>query len=292
MTFAPLISVQELPERLNDPDWVVFDCRFSLVDTGAGERLYREGHIPGAHYAHLDRDLSSAVGGSTGRHPLPDPDVFVRKLGAWGVDRATRVVVYDDAGGAFAGRMWWLLRWLGHEKAALLDGGVKQWLKAGGVLSANIPQSVRKTFIADADRTRWLDTGEVGQGLSDGRILLIDARTADRFQGKQEPIDTVAGHVPGAVCRPLQLNLADDGRFLPAETLRRQFLQRLSGFKPEQAVHMCGSGVTACHNLLAMEAAGLVGSRLYAGSWSEWIRDPARPVATGPESPPSKAGDR
>ncbi|MEN8261519.1 MAG: sulfurtransferase [Pseudomonadota bacterium] len=283
MNFDTLISAQDLTVHLNDLNWVVFDCRFSLADTGSGGRLYREGHIPGARYAHLDRDLSSAVTDSTGRHPLPDPEVLARKLGGWGVNRDTQVVVYDDAGGAFAGRMWWLLRWLGHDKAAVLDGGIKQWLKAGGVLSADIPQPVATTFIADIDRALWLDATQVRQGQSDGRILLIDARAAGRFRGEHEPIDSVAGHVPGAVNRPLQLNLADDGCFLPVEELHRQFLQRLGAFEPEKVVHMCGSGVTACHNVLAMEAAGLAGSKLYAGSWSEWIRDPARPVATGPE---------
>ncbi len=282
-TFTTNVSTQNLAKHLQETGWTVFDCRFSLADPPAGERTYGQGHIPGARYAHLDRDLSSPITETSGRHPLPEPEVLARKLGTWGVDNATQVVVYDDAGGAFAARLWWLLRWLGHKSVAVLDGGITQWMREGRPLDTAVPHHQPKTFVPRRRADRWLTVGQVQAGLTDSSILLLDVRAEERFRGEQEPIDPVAGHVPGAVNRPFSNNLSEDGRFLPSQDLRRQFQQRLGRYRPEQLVHMCGSGVNACQSLLAMEIAGLTGSRLYAGSWSEWIRDPGRPVATGTE---------
>jgi thiosulfate/3-mercaptopyruvate sulfurtransferase len=279
--FTTLISSDRLAQSLADPDWVVIDCRFVLAEPAAGERAYRQGHIPGARYAHLERDLSAQVSTASGRHPLPDREGLAAKLGAWGVTPASQVVVYDDANGAMAARLWWLLRWLGHEAAALLDGGWGQWVKEGRPVSTDAAPSCRTAFSARQALVKRLSTAEVQGAMLRRTIYLLDARAPERFRGEIEPIDAVAGHVPGAVNRPLQCNLGADGRFLPAAELRRQFLKQLGDVAPVQVVHMCGSGVTACHNLLAMEHAGLYGSRLYAGSWSEWIRDPGRPVARG-----------
>lgn len=282
MTFSTLITAEELAAHLHDPAWVTVDCRFALADPVAGERAYRQGHIPAAHYAHLDRDLSAPVTAGSGRHPLPERQALLDKLDAWGATRDSQVVAYDDAGGVFAARLWWLLRWLGHARAAVLDGGWGQWLKEGRAVTSETAPRKQTVFQAGPSLTAWVTAAELQTALARKTIQLLDARSPERFRGEVEPIDPVAGHVPGAVNYPFQNNLAADGRFLAPEQLRRQFLQQLGRFRPEQAVHMCGSGVTACHNLLAMEVAGLNGSRLYAGSWSEWIRDPQRPVAMGP----------
>ena len=283
MTHATLISTEALAASLDDPRWVVIDCRFSLADPAAGERAYREGHLPGARYAHLERDLSAPITSASGRHPLPARETLAAKLGAWGVAAGSQVVVYDDAGGAFAARLWWLLRWLGHGAVAVLDGGLSRWQGEGRPLSAASPRITSAVFTPRAPLGEVMDAASLQAALAAGDVVLLDARAAERFRGEVEPIDPVAGHVPGARNRPLQHNLDERGGFLPASELQRQFLALLGGARPRQVVHMCGSGVTACHNLLAMEHAGLHGARLYAGSWSEWIRDPARPVARGAE---------
>lgn len=280
MTYHTLISARELANNINTPDWVVFDCRFSLADAAAGSKAYRQGHIPGARYADLNQHLSAPVKSYTGRHPLPDFSALAKQLGIWGVGNRSQVVVYDDAGGAFAGRMWWLLRCLGHQQVALLDGGLNQWRKQQLPLTTALPNIVPSQFRSYPERNQWLTAAEVENGLANRSITLIDARTPERFQGLQEPIDPVAGHVPKALNRPFQANLEPDGLFLPPAQLKSQFQALTGNRNPEQVVHMCGSGVTACHNLLAMEVAGLRGSRLYAGSWSEWIVDKNRAVAT------------
>jgi thiosulfate/3-mercaptopyruvate sulfurtransferase len=281
MSYTTLISADALKAQLGRPDWVVIDCRFSLADTELGARNYRQGHLPNARYAHLDKDLSSAVTSQKGRHPLPDFRTLAQKLGKWGVGNQTQVVVYDDAGGAFAGRLWWLLRYLGHDKAAVLDGGIKLWREKGYPITTSLPAvkpAVFRPYLQDSFR---LTAEQVQNRLAARSICLVDARTPERYRGEAEPIDPVAGHVKGALNRPFQANLAASGEFLPAEQLRDQFLALIGKRAPEQVVHMCGSGVTACHNLLAMEHAGLKGSKLYAGSWSEWIRNKNRPVSTG-----------
>jgi thiosulfate/3-mercaptopyruvate sulfurtransferase len=276
-----LIQPQELQAHLTDARWRVFDCRFDLTNPAAGRAAYRAGHIPGAIYAHLDEDLSSPVGPTTGRHPLPDPRAFAERLGAWGVSNDSQVVAYDAANGAYAARLWWLLRWLGHHAVAVLDGGLAAWQRAGLPLDSRTPEPARARFIPHVRDAASLTTDAVADALADGEIALIDARGADRFAGRNETLDPIAGHVPGARNHPLARNLDADNRFLPAAELHRRWLETLGGAPSAQAVCMCGSGVTACHALLSLEIAGLSGARLYPGSWSEWIRDPSRPAATG-----------
>jgi thiosulfate/3-mercaptopyruvate sulfurtransferase len=281
MTYTTLVPTDILNQQLNNPNWIIIDCRFSLADTEAGARAYRHGHIPNARYAHLDKDLSSQITDFTGRHPLPNFSLLAKKLGAWGVTNNSQVIAYDDAGGAFAGRLWWLLRCMGHDKVAVLNGGIKQWQKQGLPITTTLPAIKPATFRAYRDDSAWLNAIQVQNGTARKSICLIDARTPERYRGEQEPIDPVAGHIPGALNRAFQLNLDSNGLFLAPEQLHKQFKQLIGTTAPEQVVHYCGSGVTACHNLLAMEHAGLTGSRLYAGSWSEWIRNKNRTVAKG-----------
>ncbi|ROR34152.1 sulfurtransferase [Inmirania thermothiophila] len=272
----PLTDAATLAARLGDPGWVVVDCRFRLDAPEAGEAAWREGHIPGAVYAHLERDLSGPVTAASGRHPLPAPGPLMARLGAWGIGPGTTVVAYDDAGGAFAARLWWLLRWLGHRRVAVLDGGLAAWLAAGGGLARD-RGAVRPCRFEG--RPGGMPTVDA-EAVRAGGWCLVDARAPERYRGEEEPIDPVAGHIPGAVNLPFTGNLDRAGRFLPPAALARRFAAL--GAAPQRVVHYCGSGVTACHNLLAMELAGLAGARLYPGSWSEWIRDPARAVARGP----------
>ena len=282
MSYATLIEPETLHAHLGDPDWVVVDCRFDLSDPEAGRRAYREGHIPGARYAHLNEDLSGPVTPVSGRHPLPDPHRLAERLGHWGIGEDSQVVVYDDMGGAIAARLWWLLGWLGHRACAVLNGGLPAWRTKGLPLSVDVPAPHEGTYrVLHEDALAWVDAGYVLANIVSRYSLLIDARAASRFRGEAEPIDPVAGHVPGAVNLPLEGNLDERQRFRDPDSLKTQFAAVLGDRPPSCAVHMCGSGVTACHNLLAMEIAHLPGSRLYAGSWSEWIRDPTRPVATG-----------
>ncbi|MDX9768540.1 MAG: sulfurtransferase [Ectothiorhodospiraceae bacterium] len=276
-----LIDCDTLAAHLDDPGWRVLDCRFSLAVPGAGEAAYAEGHVPGAVFAHLERDLAGPITPQSGRHPLPDPGAFTTRLGAWGIDNDTQVVVYDDASGAFASRTWWMLsHWFGHRRVALLDGGIEAWIAQGRPLSTTVPKPARCSYTPHITRAAWTTADEVRTALDAGGIRLIDARAPDRFRGENEPIDPVSGHVPGALNRPFQFNLDENGHFLPAHMLRAEFEELLAGRSAASAVHMCGSGVTACLNLLAMEVAGLDGGRLYAGSWSDWIRDASRPVTT------------
>ncbi len=276
MSWNTLITAAELQVAIEQSDLVILDCRFNLMDTAAGEQAYAAGHIPGAHYLHLDNDLSSPITETTGRHPLPNLEQLADKLGSLGINATTQVVAYDDCGGAMASRCWWLLRYLGYEKVALLDGGINAWLQNSETLETTVPNTRTVTFKADVDSHQNLAVDQILVAQDDGAVL-VDARSAERFRGEQEPIDPVAGHIPGALNRPMTDNLVD-GFFKPAAQLRDEWLAVLGDQQLDQVVHMCGSGVTACHNLLAMEIAGLQGSRLYAGSWSEWIRDPARPV--------------
>ncbi len=281
MTYTTLVSAATLQQNLDNPNWVIVDCRFSLADAEAGAYAYRHGHIPNARYAHLDKDLSSAITDYTGRHPLPDFTLLAKKLGAWGISNNSQVFAYDDAGGAFAGRLWWLLRCLGHEHVAVLDGGIKYWQKLELPVTTTLPAIKPTAFRSYLNTACWLNALQVQNGLAQRSICLIDARTPKRYRGEQEPVDPVPGHIPHALNRVFHLNLDNSGLFLSAGQLRDQFSQLIGDTSPEQVVHSCGSGVTACHNLLAMEHAGLTGSKLYAGSWSEWIRDKNRPVAVG-----------
>ncbi|NOT13955.1 MAG: sulfurtransferase [Methylococcaceae bacterium] len=278
MAYTTLIAADTLNRYLNDPEWIIVDCRFSLSNTENGAKAYRLGHIPNARYAHLDKDLSSQITTLTGRHPLPNFTALATKLGTWGINNS-QVILYDDAGGAIAGRLWWLLRCLGHEKAAVLDGGIPYWQHSGYATTTSLPKVNPVVFRPYPASRNWLNALEVQNNLAKKTICLVDARTEERFRGEVEPIDPIAGHIPGAKNRPFQSNLGRDGLFLSIAELGQQFTALLGKTKPEQVVHMCGSGVTACHNLLAMEHAGLKGSKLYAGSWSEWIRDKNRAIS-------------
>ncbi len=281
MTFTTLIQPADLMGHLDDPRYLVVDCRFDLADPAAGETAWREGHVPGAAYLHLERDLSGPVSAATGRHPLPDPASFAATLGRLGVTPATQVVAYDAGPGFFPARLWWMLRWIGHDAAAVLDGGLAAWTSAGGRVDRSVRQRGAVTFEPRLRGGLALSAAALHQALAAGSLALLDARAAERFAGRVEPIDPVAGHVPGALNHPCSTNVGPDGRFLPPEELARRYAATLEGHGGLPIACMCGSGVTACHNLLALEVAGIAGARLYPGSWSEWIRDPSRPVARG-----------
>ena len=278
MIATTLVSSARLADRLEDPLWRVFDCRHLLNDPAAGRAAYARSHLPGAFFLHLDEDLSGPTNGRNGRHPLPDPLLLAGKLGSAGVSAETQVVAYDDSGGMFAARLWWLLRWLGHTRVAVLDGGIDQWIGEGRAVSTDVPTSTPAILKVDL-RDGVVSSDDVLAGLEAQCFRVIDARSPDRFRGENETLDAVGGHIPGAINRFFRDNLDAGGHFRPAIDLRREFLALLAGIDPAQVVMSCGSGVTACHNLLAMEIAGLPGARLYVGSWSEWCSDPTRPVA-------------
>ena len=278
MSYTTLVDVATLRAHLDDPSWVVVDVRHQLADPGYGQRAYAEAHVPGAVFLHCDRDLSGGMTGLNGRHPLPDPQQLAARLGSIGIGAQTQVVVYDDAQGMIAGRLWWLLRWLGHDRVALLDGGLQAWLAAGGAVTAVEPTVQSARFVAHP-RAQTVDADWIMAQLESPHLHLVDARGPDRFRGENETIDPVGGHIPGAVNRFFKDNLLADGCFKPAAVLRAEWLAILAGAEPDQVIHHCGSGVSACLNMVAMEIAGLSGSRLYPGSWSEWCADPGRPVA-------------
>lgn len=281
MHWETLIDAASLRNTLGDPLLVVVDCRFDLADTGRGERAWRDGHIPGAHYAHLDRDLSDLGRRGRGRHPLPDASAFCASLARWGVTPAHQVVAYDDSGGMVAARLWWMLRLLGHRAVAVLDGGIAAWQAAGGELSQAARTAGSGRYEGTFDPQMIVSTQELEAQLARKDGLLLDARAGERFRGEVEPLDPRAGHIPGARNHPFLQNLEADGRFRPRQVLAAQFHAVLGDRSPTEVVHMCGSGVSACHNLLAMDHAGLTGSRVYAGSWSEWVSVPERAVAIG-----------
>lgn len=279
MTFTTIIDPAQLAEHIGDPQWIIFDCRFTLTDTEAGRRAYNEGHIPGARYAHLNEDLSAPITPTTGRHPLPNPEILARKLGSWGVDATKQVVVYDATFGAMASRLWWLLRWLGHHNVALLNGGFPRWLREGFPSTAVAPTMQATVFSPRLNAELCVDADEVERIRVESNYRLLDARAEERFSGTVEPLDKVAGHIPGAVNLPWEDNLDYGGNFQAPEVLRESYANTLADVAPEHVIHMCGSGVTACHNIIAMEHAGLHGAKLYAGSWSEWITNPSRAIA-------------
>ncbi|MBB1519374.1 sulfurtransferase [Aquipseudomonas guryensis] len=283
MPLAQLLTAAALHDRLNTPGLVILDCRFALDDPSYGARSYGEGHIPGAQFADLERDLSGPIlKGVTGRHPLPDAQQLQDQLRAWGISQDSDVVLYDDGPGAFAARAWWLLAWLGkREGVYLLDGGLKAWKDAGLPLDSNVPSLPRGNFSGQPDNRLLLDAPQLQQRLGNSELTLLDARALPRFRGEVEPLDPVAGHIPGAQCAVFTDNLGSDGRFLPAAQLQQRFAALLGDKPVESLVAYCGSGVTACHNLFAMSLAGYPLAPLYAGSWSEWITDPTRPVAIG-----------
>jgi thiosulfate/3-mercaptopyruvate sulfurtransferase len=277
-----VISTPELARHLGDPGWIIFDCRHDLNDHQRGARLYAEAHVPGSFFAPVESALSGAKSGTNGRHPLPNPDAFAAFLNQHGVTPETQVVAYDDVGGQYAARLWWLARWIGHGRVSVLDGGLPAWLAGGFPTTSEIPvPRGRGTIVARPDPSRVLDTAGVEAGLQAHRLLVLDARAPERFRGEVEPIDRVAGRIPTAQNRFFKANLHPDLTLRPAAELRREFEALLGGRKVADVVHQCGSGVTACVNLLAMEHAGLSGSKLYPGSWSEWISDPSRPIQRG-----------
>jgi thiosulfate/3-mercaptopyruvate sulfurtransferase len=276
-----LVNTETLANRLADPLVVIADCRFDLTDEAAGRRAYQAGHIPGAVYVDLARDLSGPKSGRNGRHPQPDLAGLVESFGRLGIDSSVQVVAYDQDSGMYASRLWWLLRYMGHEAVAVLDGGFARWQTERRPTRTGDEAPTPRTFTG-APRTGWLvDVDEVERAVAAGDSLLLDARAPERYRGDQESIDKAAGHIPGAANHFFKTNLTDAGTFLPPEDLRAGFEKSTGGTPPERLICYCGSGVTACHNLLALEHAGLPGSRLYIGSWSEWSSDPARPVETG-----------
>lgn len=281
MSTTPLLSPQALAERLPEGGVRVVDLRHDLMRPGAGRAAWAAGHIPGALHLDLDTELSGPKTGRNGRHPLPEPLEFAQVLGAAGIGDDCHVVVYDDAGGAFAARLWWMLRWLGHDAVSVLDGGWQAWIAAGLPVSTDTPSPIATVFTPRAPRPWTVDADTLAAGLADASLMVVDARAPERFRGEVEPIDPVAGHIPGARNRFMRSNLDASGRFKPAATLRAELEALLGGRPAGQLVCQCGSGVTACHNLLALAHAGIEGARLYPGSWSEWCSDPARPVATG-----------
>lgn len=281
--FDKLIGVQALAAQLDNPGWRVFDCRHDLQNPEYGKQAYALGHIPGARFLHLDRDLSGPPTGRNGRHPLPDVDTFAALMSACGVGTDTQVVAYDNEAGVFAARLWWMLRWLGHDKVAVLDGGLAGWRRAKLPLETEVRKVPAARFEPQpCDQT--VDSATVLAQLHTPQTLILDARSEERFAGQNETLDPVGGHIPGAKNRFYFDNLDDAGCFFkPAHELRAEFDALLQGRDPKNVVQQCGSGVTACHNLLAMELAGLCGSKLYVGSWSEWCSDASRPMATGPQ---------
>ncbi len=280
MTLPNLISAAALAAALPDPQLRVIDCRADLGDPGWGQRQYAAGHIPGAVFASLNAHLAGPITADSGRHPLPSPSAFAATLSAWGLTPGTRVVAYDQGPGPYAARLWWLLRAAGHADVQVLDGGWAAWTGGAHPVHPGAEAPPPATSVVPRAFGGWVSTAQLVTALAMDAPLLVDARGADRFAGQNETIDPVAGHVPGALNHPFAGNLGPDGRFLAPAALRERWLALLGGRSPETLVSMCGSGVTACHNLLALETAGLGGGRLYPGSWSEWIRDPHRARAT------------
>lgn len=280
--FTTLVGGKDLLVHIHDPAWRVFDCRHDLSNPLHGRNAYARGHVPGAHFLHLDEDLSGPKNGSNGRHPMPAPHWLAPRLAASGLNQDDQAVVYDDSGGTFAVRLWWMLRWLGHERVAVLDGGIAAWRRAGGTLTTEAPHAAHGNFTPRPRSDFLVDAGSVESKLGHAGTLIVDARAPERYSGENETLDPVGGHIPGAVNRFYMDNLDDLQCFRPPVELRAEFAALIGQREPGEVVHSCGSGVTACHNILAMEVAGLTGSRLYGGSWSEWCADPSRPVATGP----------
>lgn len=276
MAYTTVVDVEQLAAHRDDPRWVLLDCRFELTRPEAGEAAFATAHLPGAQYAHLDRDLAAAATPASGRHPLPSPEVFQARARDWGVRADSQIVCYEQTTGMFAARAWWLFRWLGHQRVAVLDGGLAAWTAAGYALSRQIMYRPTGDFVARPQADHFVEVDGIGAS-----GCLVDARSADRYSGENAAMDPVAGHIPGALNHHYARNVGPDGRLLSPETLRATWLATLGATPPSELVAMCGSGVSACLNLLALEVAGLPGGKLYPGSWSEWIKDPTRAVARG-----------
>jgi len=279
--FTTLITTAALAQHLDDPAYVIVDCRFKLDDVAWGEREYASAHIPRASYAHLDRDLSGRKTGTNGRHPLPDPTTLARTFGSLGIRDGVQVVAYDQDNGMFASRLWWLLRWLGHDASAVLDGGFAKWTAEDRPIRGGAERAAPAAFAGAPRSDMIVDAARVAEISRDRTAALVDARAPQRFRGDVEPLDRVAGHIPGARNYFFQQSVDERHTFRTPEQLREQLRSALGGAAPHDVVCYCGSGVTACHNLLALEHAGLHGARLYPGSWSEWCSDEARPIERG-----------
>ncbi|MEW6502968.1 MAG: sulfurtransferase [Chloroflexota bacterium] len=280
-SYTTLIEVEDLLSHLDDPQWTIVDCRFDLTNPNWGFEDYQLGHIPGSVYAHLDHDLSAPPSPETGRHPLPSPSEFSITLERLGVSNNSQVVALDTSGGSFAARLWWMLKWLGHNSVAVLNGGWNAWKSAGFFIAQGIENKPRGKFVPNPQIGKFITTPEMVELIRNPAFKVIDARAPERYRGEIEPLDPVAGHIPGSINRFHEKNLARAGRLKPPEILRKEFEEILAGTPPSQVIVYCGSGVTSCHHLLAMEYAGIQGAKLYAGSWSEWIRDPDRPIELG-----------
>jgi thiosulfate/3-mercaptopyruvate sulfurtransferase len=281
MPFRTLIDTAALAQHLGDPQFAIVDCRFALEDGGAGERAYRAAHIPGAVYAHLARDLSGAVTGQNGRHPLPSSEQFARTLSQFGVDREVQVVAYGQQSDMFPTRLWWMLRWLGHDAVAVLDGGFDRWIAEGRPVRSGEETRAGRKFVPALRPEMIADVGEVARRAGRKDYVLLDARAPERYRGDIEPIDTAAGHIPGAANFHYKENLDAAGAFLDTNALQRGVAAAAGAVSGDHIICYCGSGVSACHNLLALERAGVKGAKLYPGSWSEWSSDPSRAVEKG-----------
>jgi thiosulfate/3-mercaptopyruvate sulfurtransferase len=284
MRYTTMIDTEQLASSLADPALAIVDCRFDLKDTAAGERAYEVAHVPGAVYAHVDRDLSGQKSGTNGRHPLPESREFIETAGRLGIDATTQVVVYDQDTGGFASRLWWMLRWMGHDAVALLDGGFAKWMAEGRPTRPGVEVRGHRRLVPHLRPEMVVTAADVAALAGKADWRLVDARAPERFRGEVEPIDRVPGHIPGAVSIPFQENVDAQGTFRSPEALAERFRSAIGSVDPSHIVNYCGSGVTACQNILALEHAGLQGSKLYPGSWSEWSSDPSRPVARSDES--------
>jgi thiosulfate/3-mercaptopyruvate sulfurtransferase len=287
VTHTTLLSTDELAAHLADRAWVIVDCRYDLTNEAWGEEQYRTSHIPGAAYASLAHDLAGPTDGRNGRHPMPGHEAMAATFGRWGITDGIQVAAYDQENGMYASRLWWMLRYMGHDAVAVLNGGFAKWTREGRPTARGTETRPAATFTGKPRAAMRLTANQVWAKLGDPALTLVDARAPSRFEGKEETLDKVGGHVPGALNHFFQWNLAPDGTFLPAEALREKFTALLGKTPPAEVATYCGSGVTACHNLLAMELAGMSGARLFPGSWSEWSADPDKPVATGPSQPRS-----
>jgi len=280
MSYKTIINCEDLIKNINNDDFVIFDCRCDIKDQKHGIESFKEGHISGAIFVDIDKDLASEKTNNSGRHPLPDIDILSAKLSRWGLSTDKQAIVYDDTSGAFAGRMWWILKWLGHEKVAVLNGGIQMWEKSGGKLVKEASMNEKAEFLPNANNAMLVSIEDVGDSQYKMDKIILDARSKERYLGIKDPVDPIAGHVPGAISHPLGNNLTREGTFKTPEELKHVYNKILSDVDAPNIISMCGSGITACHNILAMEIAGIKGAKLYVGSWSEWITNSERPIAT------------
>ena len=279
MSYKTIISAKDLIKNINNENFIIFDCRCDISDSSYGLEAYNEGHIENSIFVDIDHDLASEKTVDSGRHPLPDPELFSEKLSQWGMTNNKQAVIYDDAGGAFAGRMWWILKWLGHSDVAVLDGALGAWMSAGGKLTSKNTIFERAVFEPNLNDSMHVSIKDVEDAQYKMNKLIIDARSKERYLGIKDPVDPIAGHIPGAISHPLGKNLDKNGHFKSPEELRHNFIKLIGDTASSDIISMCGSGITACHNILALEISGIKNVSLFVGSWSEWITDKSRPIA-------------